>query len=206
MVAVNVDKEYVEKARQLVNAMRILHERGLINIRGGNGSIRIDEERILMTPSGLPKHLLKQEDLVIVRLDGSWTGRYKPTIEYRMHLEIYRRVKSAKAVLHAHNPYTIMAVELGITLDPRELVETRYAVGECISIVEEHEPGTLELARRVGEEAEKCKTIILRKHGVVAYGETVYHALDAIEALEDYAKTKILAKIIKQCNKMANTW
>lgn len=206
MVAVNVDKEYVEKARQLVNAMRILHERGLINIRGGNGSIRIDEERILMTPSGLPKHLLKQEDLVIVRLDGSWTGRYKPTIEYRMHLEIYRRVKSAKAVLHAHNPYTIMAVELGITLDPRELVETRYAVGECISIVEEHEPGTLELARRVGEEAEKCKTIILRKHGVVAYGETVYHALDAIEALEDYAETKILAKIIKQCNKMANTW
>lgn len=205
MAALRLDREYADKARQLVDAMRILHSRGLINIRGGNGSIRLDEEKILMTPSGLPKHLLGQEDLVIVRIDGSWSGRYKPTIEYHMHLEIYRRVKQAKAVLHAHNPYTITAVELGITLNPQELVETRYAIGECISIVEEHEPGTPDLARRVGEEAEKCRTIILRKHGVVAYGETVYHALDAIEALEDYAKTKILAEVVGQLKHLAHT-
>ena len=198
MSYIELIKEYMDEAKQLVDAMRILHSRGLINVRGGNGSIKITENEILMTPSGLPKHLLKLEDLVIVRLDGSWYGRYKPTIEYRMHLEIYRRVREAKAVLHAHNPYTILAVELGVELNPKEFVETRYAVGECTRIVEEIEPGTEELARRVGEEAEKCRIVILRKHGVVAYGETIYHALDAIEALEDYAKITILKWIAER--------
>jgi len=192
-------KKYMDEANQLVDAMRILHSRGLINVRGGNGSIKITENEILMTPSGLPKHLLKPEDLVIVKLlDGSWHGRYKPTIEYRMHLEIYRRVREARAVLHAHNPYTILAVELGVELNPKEFVETRYAVGECIRIAKEIEPGTEELARRVGEEAEKCSIVILRKHGVVAYGETIYHALDAIEALEDYARITILKWIAER--------
>jgi len=192
-------EKYLDEAKQLVDAMRILHSRGLINVRGGNGSIKITENEILMTPSGLPKHLLKPEDLVIVKLlDGSWHGRYKPTIEYRMHLEIYRRVREARAVLHAHNPYTILAVELGVELNPKEFVETCYAVGECVRMVEEIEPGTEELAKRVGEEAEKCRIVILRKHGVVAYGETIYHALDAIEALEDYARITILKWIAER--------
>ena len=198
MSCIELIEKYLDEAKQLVNAMKILHSRGLINVRGGNGSIKITENEILMTPSGLPKHLLKSEDLVIVRLDGSWYGRYKPTIEYRMHLEIYRRVREARAVLHAHNPYTILAVELGVELNPKEFVETRYAVGERIGIVEEIEPGTEELARRVGEEAEKCRIVILRKHGVVAYGETIYHALDAIEALEDYARITILKWIAER--------
>lgn len=188
MSYIELIEKYLEEANQLIDAMKILHSRGLINVRGGNGSIKITENEVLMTPSGLPKHLLRPRDLVVVKLDGSWYGRYKPTIEYRMHLEIYRRVRVAKAVLHAHNPYTILAVELGVELNPKEFIETRYAIGECIGIIEEIEPGTKELARRVGEEAEKCMTIVLRRHGVISYGETIYHALDAIEALEDYAK------------------
>lgn len=198
MSYIELIKKHVDKANQLVDAMRILHSRGLINIRGGNGSIKVTENEILITPSGLPKHLLRPEDLVVIRLDGSWHGRYKPTIEYRMHLEIYRRIREARAVLHAHNPYTILAVELGIELNPKEFVETRYAIGECIGVVDEVEPGTEELAKMVGDKAEKCKTIILRRHGVVAYGETIYHALDAIEALEDYAKIIVLKQILKR--------
>ncbi len=182
----------MEKAQQLVDAMRILHSRGLINVRGGNGSVKVSSREFLMTPSGLPKHLLKPDDLVLVRLDGTWTGKHKPTIEYRLHLEIYRRVDSAQAILHSHNPYTILALRIGLKLDPRELVETRYAVGECIAVVEELEPGSIDLARRVGEESERCRVIVLENHGVVAYGETIYHALDAIEALEDYARIKII--------------
>ena len=180
--------------------MRILHSRGLINVRGGNGSVKISSREFLMTPSGLPKHILKPDDLVVVRLDGTWTGRYKPTIEYRLHLEIYRRVSSAQAILHSHNPYTILALKIGLELDPSELVETKYAIGKCIGVVEELEPGSLELAKRVGEEAEKCRVIVLENHGVVAYGETVYHALDAIEALEDYAKIKISEHLVVKRN------
>ena len=185
-----------EAKNQLVDVMRILHERGLINIKGGNASIKIGNY-FLITPSGVPKHRLKPNQIVKVYINGRWEGKMKPSIEYIMHLEIYKRRTDINAIIHSHNPFTIIATELGIELNPNEYVETRYAIGECIKYVEPLPPGTIELAKKISEALEDCNVCILRKHGVVAIGNDIYKVLDIVEALEDLAKMNIVKYIAK---------
>ena len=189
-----MDEEEVKN--QLVDVMRILHERGLINIKGGNASIKIGNY-FLITPSGVPKHKLKPRQIVKVYINGRWEGKIKPSIEYIMHLEIYKRRTDVNAIIHSHNPFTVIAAEIGIELNPNEYVETRYAIGECIKHVEPLPPGTIELARKVSEALKDCNVCILRRHGVVAVGSDIYKALDIVEALEDLAKMNIVKYVAK---------
>ncbi len=195
-----------EARKQLVDVMKILHERGLINVKGGNASIKLNDFFII-TPSGIPKHKLKPEFMVKVYMDGTWKGMYKPSIEYLMHLEIYKERPDIKAIIHSHNPITVIAVELGLELNPKEYVETQYAVGECITKVEPLPPGTLVLAKKVAKAIRECNICILRKHGVVAVSSDIYSALDTLEALEDLAKMTIykhLFSFLKNINKQSN--
>ncbi len=181
----------MDPLEELVDAMALLHARGLINVKGGNGSVRLGEY-FWITPSGVAKHRLEPGVLVKIHIPtGRIEGPGKPSIEHRMHLEIYRNVEEAAAVLHAHSPYTLALHMSGLEVAPSSTVESRYAIGECIGLVEELPPGSSELARRVGEEAKRCRVMILAGHGVVAWGRRVYEALDALEALEDLAKISL---------------
>ena len=113
---------------------------------------------------------------------------------------MYKRQKrrtDINAIIHSHNPFTVIAAELGIELNPNEYVETRYAIGECIKYVEPLPPGTIELAKKISEALEDCNVCILRRHGVVAVGSDIYKALDIVEALEDLAKMNIVKYIAK---------
>ena len=187
--------EIAEARRQLAEAMKLLYSRGLINIRGGNASIKISETSFLITPSGLPKHNLKPDDMVVVYFDGKWTGKHRPSIEYRMHAEIYKNNPEVKAVVHAHSPLTLIVGEQGFDIEPYEYVEAYYAIGDCVGRIERLPPGSVELAKRVGEEAKKCRVLILLGHGVIAAAKNIYEAIDALEALEDLAKIVLYRKI-----------
>ena len=49
---------------------RRLYEQGMIAGTDGNLSVRLDDDRIMVTPSGLPKGRLAPEDIVIVDING----------------------------------------------------------------------------------------------------------------------------------------
>lgn len=178
----------------LCEVMKTLHDRGLLNVKGGNASIRGKGNYIWITPSKQPKHLLRPDDIVLLFFDGSYIGRSTPSIEYRMHLYIYSKHSWVSAVVHAHSPMTTLAYDLGLNIDVGEFVETRVSI-PCIEVVEELPPGSEELARKTAEAVSKCPVVVLKGHGVVAASNDVYSALNAIEALEDLCKIVILRSI-----------
>ncbi|OYT40909.1 MAG: aldolase [Desulfurococcales archaeon ex4484_58] len=183
----------------LVEAMKIMFQNGLINPRGGNGSVRISEYEILITPSGLPKYMLTPNDLVKYNIvDKTYVGAYRPSIEVHTHAKIYSIRDEAKAVLHAHPPLTIALVDQGLKEWWRtDLVEAEFSV-EQVCIAKPAPPGTPELASNVGEcVKEGGKVIVIPKHGVFAWGSTVWEALDAIIALEYTAKYYLVSKLLK---------
>ena len=72
-------------------AGRWMYERGYIVACEGNLSVRLDEERVLTTPTCMNKGMLAPEDLVITGLDGrQLAGQRKVSSELAMHLLIYR--------------------------------------------------------------------------------------------------------------------
>jgi len=190
------------RARRAVSwAMRLLYERGLVNLRGGNASVRLvlpgGTSFVYLTPSGGAKNSIEPLDVAVMGLDGHiYWG--KPSSEYRLHLETYKRLPDARAVVHAHNPWVVLASRAGVKLDPRVLgVEASYYIGGCIARVPELPPGTKELAEAAAEALGRCPVAVLEGHGAVAVStrgdpvEAVVEAVDRLEALEDLARASL---------------
>ena len=188
----------------LALVMRLAYNRGLINIKGGNASIR-EGDGFWVTPSQLPKNMLKPDDMVYVRLNGEWKGRYNPSIEYIMHLMIYREIKNVKGVLHSHNPHTLALYESGLSINPAKYVEA-YSIGDCVAVVPKLPAGSKELAENVVEALRKCRVAVLLGHGAVAVNQKdIFTALDALEALEDISKVELLKAVLNIKNYLKTT-
>jgi L-fuculose-phosphate aldolase len=184
----------VDERAQVADVMRRLYERGLVSARGGNASILGRDGLIYISPSGHPRHLIGPEHVAVIRPDGS-VVEGRPSSEWRMHVEVYRRIPGARAVVHAHGSMAVAAAAAGIPLRTSTLTEAAYSLGECgeVPVVPPVRPGTWELARAVAEAlaGSGCRGAVLAGHGMVAYsGETIYHALDAVEAIEELARVE----------------
>ena len=189
----------MDKAELLVEAMKLLVQMGLTNPKGGNASVKISGNEILITPSGYPKHLLRPKDLVVYNIDtGEYLGIHKPSIEVNAHRLIYLNRKDVNAVIHAHTPLTIALVDAGIDKWwETGTVESSYSLGK-VSIASEAPPGSLELAKNIADKARYSKIVIVPRHGVFALGKDVEDALDAIIALEATAKYFLVKAIINK--------
>jgi len=182
----------------LIDAMKFLVEKRLTNPRGGNGSIR-KGSLVWLTPSGIPKHMLKVNDLIIYDLDRDlYMGLRKPSREINAHIMIYKKIDHAKAVLHAHPPISTALVDVvGIDWLNEVFAEIKYSVGK-VSVCEPAPPGTIDLANNILEEVLKgSRLIVIPRHGVISWGEDMGIALDAIVAFEDAAKYYLVKRIMK---------
>jgi L-fuculose-phosphate aldolase len=193
--------------RALVEAMRMLHSRGLVNLLGGNASARLvlpdGTQFIYITPSGAVKPLMKAEDIAVIGLDGT-VHEGRPSSEYRLHLAVYRSRGDVRAVVHAHPTFTLIAASRGLELDTSILgVEAEYYLGGCIARVPPLKPGSEELASETARALRDCNVAVLEAHGVVAIGTSedpvraVYEAVDRIEVLEEIARATILSRLLQ---------
>ena len=90
---------------ELCRAAQLLYQRGYVVGHDGNVSVRLGEDRILITPSGVSKGRLEPEMLVICGLEGQvLEGDRYPSSEMAMHLLVYRERRDVGAVVHAHPP------------------------------------------------------------------------------------------------------
>ncbi|MEN3035569.1 MAG: class II aldolase/adducin family protein [Candidatus Methanosuratincola sp.] len=181
---------------RLVWCMRTLHARGLITGSGGNASVRLKGgDEMLITPSGVYKAELEESDLVRMSLDGkALEGRWKPSSEWRMHAEIYRKRVDVNAVIHAHSPYTT-----GLAIAGRQIGPITPEVALVLPEVEVLEyvcPGTEDLGRLVGSRITGKRALILQNHGVVSAGRDLLEAMTAIEVLEEGAITTFVASLM----------
>src|SRR6185436_12695776 len=86
---------------------RLMHQREYIDGASGNISARLDENRILATPSGLAKGFMSPDQLIIVNMEGerideptATNADLRPTSELLMHLECYRQRADVQGVVH----------------------------------------------------------------------------------------------------------
>lgn len=182
--------------RQIVQVCRRLYERGLIAGPDGNISVRIAEDRVLVTPAGMSKVDVTVEDLVEVSLDGTRRrGARAPSSELAVHLRIYRRRPAVGAVVHAHPPAATSFAVAGEVLDARVLPELIGQMGE-IALVPYARPGTEELADRFEPLLARHEVFLMANHGAVTLGDSLTIAHQRMESLEHAARIVINARIL----------
>ncbi|MCP4142577.1 MAG: class II aldolase/adducin family protein [Chloroflexi bacterium] len=186
--------------QEIIRVTRIVANQGLIRSSDGNLSVRLDENRILMTPSGLYKMSMEPDDPIVVNEQGEvLIGKpgLKPTSEINMHLEAFRQRPDINAVLHAHPPYATALTIAGLPFPTDYLPEVLIALGD-VPVANYGTPGTPALAESIQKFIKDHNAIILSHHGSLTVGETLEEALIGLERLEHAAYTYSLAHNLSQ--------
>jgi L-fuculose-phosphate aldolase len=177
----------------ILHAGTKLWQRAYVDGNGGNISARISDEYVICTPTLCSKGDMRAEDLSLVDLNNCQICGDRPqTSEMLLHLEIYKAVPHARAVIHCHPPYATAHAMAGII--PRgNLVPEQVVFVGPVALAPYETPGTMAFARTVLPFVEDHNTILLTNHGVVCCADTVEHAEWYVEVAENYCKTLVIA-------------
>lgn len=185
--------EEKELRRELVRFSRSLSRLGFTPGTSGNMSARLDPERLLMTPTGVSKGLVKAADMVIVDLQGRLLlGKRNVTSEVGMHLVIYQARPDVRAVVHAH-PATATAFACsGRALADMLCQEAVMTLG-CVPLAQYATTGTEEVAASLRPYLARHDALLLESHGAVTYGSSLLEAFLNMETVEHLAHVALVA-------------
>ncbi|QHT61811.1 methylthioribulose 1-phosphate dehydratase [Paenibacillus lycopersici] len=197
---------------ELSEVKRLFAGRGWFPGTSGNLSIRVgdfapDEFHFAITASGKDKSLSTPEDFLFVDQAGkpSEPTKLKPSAETLIHCEIYKQT-GCGAIFHVHTVFNNLASELfwerkSIPVDGVELIKAFNIWDEeahiDIPVVSNfaHIPSIVpEVTERLNK---RIPGIMLRKHGIYAWGANAFEAkrhLEAFEFLFEYVYRRELLK------------
>lgn len=191
-------------AHQIVACCNRLWQAGLIAGLSGNVSVRLGDDRFLVTPSGFAKSDLRPDDLVEVDTGGHRVrGFQNPTSELDLHLRIYRESPACGAVVHAHPPTATAFGTAGESIDTDVLPEVVLVLGE-VPVVPYAGPGTPALGQQVAPYVAQHTAVLLANHGAVCWGADLVTARARMETLEHAAKILHSVRTLGRVNRLTH--
>ena len=171
---------------------RLVSER-LVQGTWGNLSAKLDDNTIIVTPSGVEYAKIEPEDLVKVNLETLTSeGENKPTSEIELHLAIYRAKPAARAVIHTHsaNASVYACAHCGLEI-PRENTRATEVFGSFVAVSEYAAAGTKAIAENVMNAMGESRAAIMANHGMAVYGADVKDAFENALLLEETARKEL---------------
>ncbi len=185
-----------ELRQHIVEVGKLVFQKGWVAANDGNISIRIGDNRVLCTPTGVCKGMMKPEDLIICDMQGNKIeGRLERTSEIAMHLTIYGLRPDIKSVVHAHPPVATGYATAGRSLNLALLPEVIIGLG-CVPLADYGLPGTPALTDGMLPYIPKYDALLMANHGAVCYGEDVYKAYFRMETMEHFARITFVAEML----------
>src|SRR5690606_18247859 len=175
---------------------RRLYARGYVASNDGNISVRLDEGRILATPTSVSKGFMTPDMMVITDLSGQQiAGHRKASSELLMHLAVYEARPDVQAVVHAHPPMATGFAVAGIPLDRAVLAEVITTLGS-VPIAAYATPSTAELPAAVRRFVPAHDGMLLANHGALTVGRDLMNAYYKMETIEHFAHISLVARLL----------
>ena len=185
---VYIDEQQLRSA--IVECGRLCYERHLLTSNDGNISVRLDENLILITPSGLSKGRMETSDLIVMDLQGkvhqSKRDR-RPSSETPMHIEVYKQRPDVRAVIHAHPIFATALTVAGMDFPVDVLPEVMLTLGD-VPVSAYATPSSHEDADIVRPLIPNHDAILLRQHGTLTVGKDLEDCLITLERIEHVAE------------------
>jgi methylthioribulose-1-phosphate dehydratase len=191
------DEDFLrQEIEELCATARGCYAGGWVPATSGNFSVRC-RDRVLITASGLDKGRLRPEDLLEIGMDGAvLAGRGNPSAETGLHLVIYRERVNARAILHVHSVWnTLLSLKFErdgfVALSGYELLKglagvTTHEHEERVPIIANTQEyaSLAEKLKGVLRENAAAHGLLLSRHGLYTWGDSVAEARRHLEALE----------------------
>ena len=180
----------------IVEVGRRMYARGYTASNDGNISVRVGDDRLLMTPKSVCKGFMTPDMMCVTDLAGrKIQGDRDPSSEMLMHLEVYRQRPDVQAVVHAHPPTATGFAVAGIPLDRAVLAEVLTTLGS-IPLAEYATPSTAELPDAVRKYIKAHDGMLLANHGALTVGGDLFSAYYKMETIEHFAKISLVARML----------
>ena len=181
---------------EIVNICKVMHGRGLISAGDGNVSVRLDDDRLLITPSGLNKGFLKAKDMAVTDMDGKMLeGDRPPSSEIMMHLKAYELRPDTNAVIHAHPPLAVALTIAGVSLAQPIMPEVVITLG-AIPTAPYATPASPQGAEAIKNLVGSHKALLIERHGSLTCGQDLMEAYNHLEKIEHAARVVMAARLM----------
>ncbi len=179
----------------LVEYGRRLLADGLVQGTWGNISVRLDDQYMICTPSGLDYDRVGPEDMVLVDFHTlKYEGNRKPTSEKGLHAGIYDMRPEVGAVIHTHSKYCCIfaAAEMPLEVEDPELASV---LGAGLKIARYGLAGTKKLTRNTMAALGSSVGCIMAHHGMICCGDDLPDAYKKCGMIEQAAREYIDSRI-----------
>lgn len=185
---------YQKEREEVIKAGIKLDRYRLIALSGGNVSCKVEDDKILVTPSGMIYEDLAPEDIILMDISGKIIeGTRKPSVDTKALLYIYNNIPNIKAIIHTHQPY---ATAIGLIQDEFKcnLTTLANATKGSVKVAPFSSAASEQMGIEVVENLGSKLAVILKHHGVVAVGNSLSQALYSCIYLEEAAQTYCIAR------------
>ena len=194
----NITKKYKAERKEVARFMKRLYNHGLTTTSGGNISLRVTGDIIVITPSATDKGRMRWKEVGIMTISGeNLTPELKPSIEFDMHLSIYKKKKEVTAIVHAHPVFASAFTAMKCKINTNLTAEACAILGDPI-VVPYALMGTAKLANIAAEKILHSDILLLENHCILTTGSNLLQAFDKIEVLENAAKMTLIVEMTKK--------
>lgn len=186
------------EARNLICEIgRRIYERDMVAANDGNITVKIAEDQILATPTGVSKGYMKPEMLSVLDLKGNVLkpGTIPPSSEVKMHLRVFNENPAVGACVHAHPVNATCYAISGEWMDDAIFAESAVQLG-VVPVAPFAIPGTQAVPESVAPFARDYNCCLLSFHGALTWGSDLMQAYYRMEALEHLAMIYTTTKYI----------
>ena len=188
---------YQAEREAICQVGKLLYDRGYAAANDGNISLLVEEDRLLITPSGVSKGRMTPDMLLLTDLDGTvLEGDRHPSSEGKMHLAVYRNRPDVRAVVHAHPAISTAFAVCRQGLQIPYLAELVVGLGEVPCTPEFAMLSTEEVPQSIVPYLPEHNALLLANHGALAWGHNLWEAFDRLETVEHAAKIVWNARLL----------
>ncbi|WHA42615.1 class II aldolase/adducin family protein [Agrobacterium larrymoorei] len=183
---------YPDARNQIIETVCRLELLGFNHGSSGNVSCRVDQDQILITPTGARSENLTPDRLVLVQTDGTTLSEGKPSSEVDMHLAVYNSGPTVGAVIHTHADACVALSCLAKPIPAFHYMIAAFG-GDNVPCAEYATFGSPALAKSAAKALNGRTACLLANHGMIALGADLASALNRTIKLETLARQYILS-------------
>jgi L-ribulose-5-phosphate 4-epimerase len=185
---------YEQDKHAIINAALEIKRYGLIQLSGGNVSVREENGDVVVTPSGMPYETMSPDQILVLDAKGEVIeGSLRPSVDTVALLHIYSHCPDVNAIIHTHQPYATAVGLIGDSFPACTTTLCNVTLGD-VSVAPYSDPASINMGVQTVKYLNGKRAVILKHHGVITVGGTLKEALYAAIYMEDSAKCYLSAK------------
>lgn len=177
----SISDEELRKRNQLVEIVQRACKRYLMISTEGVASVRIQGDDFLITPTGMDRHLLEAQDVVLIHEGKREKGKL-PSRSVLIHSEIYKKHPDVQSIISAQSPnivaYAITEAEFESKLIPESYLVLLDVPKIPFEMIYEQPNKVAEVISM------KTPVVIIENDCVLVVGDSLINAFDRMEIAE----------------------